>query len=159
MNIIWSGPSTAERNETVGHFVASHIGIERGFEKFASMAVFDGDKMIAGSVYHNWQPESGVIEISSAAVSKRWLTKPVIRAMFSFPFDELGCQLVVLRVSERNTVMCEIATRFGFEAYRIPRLRGSSEAEIIFTLTIENWRSHRVNSKESADGQVHAKSA
>jgi RimJ/RimL family protein N-acetyltransferase len=152
MNIVWSGFRSPERNEVVGGFVASLIGFERGFEKFATMGVFDGNKLIAGSVYHNWQPEAGVVEISSASISRRWLTKPVIKAMFSFPFDKLGCQLVVLRVSERNEVMCGIAERFGFQAYPIPRLRGRDEGEIIFTLTVEQWRGHRVHALGGKNG-------
>lgn len=145
MNTVYAGAQSPELNELIGGFVASVIGLGRGFEKFATMGVFNGDTLIAGSVYHNWQPEAGVVEISSASISKRWLTKPVIRAMFAFPFDHLDCQLVVLRVSQRNHVMCEIAERFGFQAYPIPRLRGRDETEIIFTLTAEQWREHRVH--------------
>ncbi len=69
----------------------------------------------------------------------------MLKAMFGYPFDQLGCQMVVLRVSERNAVMTGIAKRFGFTSHRIPRLRGRDEAEILFTLTDDEWRSHPVN--------------
>lgn len=62
--------------------------------------------------------------------------------MFGYPFDEIGCQMVVIRVSERNAVMIAIAERFGFSPHRIPHLRGRGEAEIIFTLTDNDWRAH-----------------
>lgn len=108
------------------------------------MGLVDGETVVAGVVYHNYYPEGGVIELSSASDDKRWLARPVVKAMFGYPFDQLGCQMVILRVSERNTGMVRIAERFGFTAYRIPRLRGRDEAEIIFTLTEETWRTHRV---------------
>lgn len=107
------------------------------------MAVMDGGKLIAGTVYHNWQPDGGVIELSSASDSKRWLTRPVIHAMFSLPFDQYGCQLCVLRVSERNAPMLRIAKAYGFNEYIVPRLRGRDEAEHILTLTDDQWRGSR----------------
>lgn len=55
--------------------------------------------------------------------------------------------MVVLRVSERNAGMISIAERFGFTRHRIPRLRGRDEAEIIFTLTDNDWRAHPVNQR------------
>lgn len=130
----------------VSAFVANAIpGCGRGFGKCKTIGVEHDGQIVAGIVYHNWNPESGVIELSSASTDRRWLTRPVIKAMFGYPFDQLQCQSVVLRVSERNRVMCEIAERFGFQGHRIPRLRGRDEAEMIFVLTEEDWRAHRVN--------------
>lgn len=40
--------------------------------------------------------------------------------MFGYPFDEIDCQMAVLRVSEENAGMVSIARRFGFTSYRIP---------------------------------------
>lgn len=99
--------------------------------------------MIAGTVYHNWYPANGVIELSSASDSKRWLTRRVIHAMFAFPFSQIGCQLCILRVSERNKPMLRIAKAYGFNEYVIPRLRGRNEAEHILTLTDDQWRGSR----------------
>lgn len=138
------GPQTAGNNELVGDFVSRIIwGVPGRFEKFCTMAVIENDNLIAGTVFHNWQPDEGVIELSSASVSRRWLTKPVIRAMFSLPFDRLGCQLVVLRVSERHTSMCRIARSFGFTEVYIPRLRGRDHGEIIFSYTDDQWNSSK----------------
>jgi len=102
-------------------------------------------ELIAGTVYHNWHPNEGVIELSSFSISKRWLTRPVIRAMFALPFVRLGCQLVVLRVSERNKSMCEIARTFGFTEVYIPRLRGRDHGEFIFSFTDDQWAVSKYN--------------
>ena len=132
------------QNAEVGDFVSRVIWGEPGQISFHStMAVYDNDQLIAATAYHNWTPESGVIELSSAAISKKWLTRPVIRAMFAVPFEMLGCQMVVLRVSNRNTTMVRIAKCFGFEGVLIPRLRGRDEDEWIFTYTNEAWRASR----------------
>lgn len=124
-------------NEAVGFFVCREADIT--IKDFCSMGVFEDGDLIAGTLYHNYHPEYGVIELSSASVSKRWLTKAVINAMFFLPFIRLGCQLVVLRVSERNKTMIGIARKFGFSETYIPRLRGRDEGEFIFSLTDDEW--------------------
>lgn len=127
-------------DELVARFVAACIpGCERGFGPSTAIGWVEDGVLVAGTVYHGYQPEAGAIELSSAGKTPRWLTLPVIRTMFEYPFLGLGCQLVVLRVSERNARMRSIAERFGFTGYRIPRLRGRDEAEIIYTLTVEDF--------------------
>jgi RimJ/RimL family protein N-acetyltransferase len=129
-------------NAAVGFFVCAEAGVV--INDFCSMGVFEDGKLIAGTLYHNYHPESGVIELSSASISKRWLTKATIRAMFWLPFIRLGCQICILRVSERNKTMIGIARKFGFDEVYIPRLRGRDEGEFIFSLTDDAWRAHRV---------------
>jgi RimJ/RimL family protein N-acetyltransferase len=148
VNIIWGGAGDPAKNDAIAGFVAAHIdGCERGFADFTTLGVTEEGRLVAGVVYHNYSPEAGVIELSAAATSKRWLTRPVLKAMFDYAFDEIGCQLAVLRVSEENAGMVGIARRFGFTSHRIPRLRGREEAEIIFTLTDNDWRAHPVNQR------------
>lgn len=103
------------------------------------MGVFDDGALIGGTIYHNWAPENGVIELTSAAVSRRWLSRPVIRAIFDLPFRRFGCQVVVLRVSERNDNMIHIARSFGFDEHFIPRLCGRDEGQFVFTLNDDQW--------------------
>lgn len=139
---------TPVENAKVCAFVNNIIwGGRRGVTEACSMAVFDDDKLIAGTLYHNHYPEEGVIELTSASLSKRWLTRPVINAMFSLPFDVLGCQLVALRVSEKNKSMVRIARSFGFDEVFVPRLRGRDEGEHIFTFTDDAWRKSPYNSE------------
>ncbi|WP_077960835.1 GNAT family N-acetyltransferase [Ensifer adhaerens] len=148
MRIAWGGARDLAANQTIADFVAGQIvGCERGFADFTTMGVLENDALVAGVVFHNYAPEAGVIELSASSTSKRWLTRPVLKAMFGYPFDEVGCQMVVLRVSERNSGMIAIAERFGFSPHRIPRLRGRAEAEIIFTLTDNDWRNHPANQR------------
>ena len=152
MRVIEAGPRSApDLNTAIGRFVCNEIWQgERQVEDFCSIGILDGTTLIAGVLYHNHYPEHGVIELTAASVSKRWLTRPVLRAMFSLPFDRFGCQLIVLRVSERNKPMLRIAEAYGFRLVKVPRLRGRDEAEFICTLTDDDWRSsrfHRVPAK------------
>lgn len=104
------------------------------------MAVYDDAHLLAVVVYHNWDPKAGVIEISGAAESPRWLTRFVLKSLYAYPFDLLGCQMVVQRNAASNARVNGILARLGFRNHRIPRLRGRDEDEIIWTLTVEDWR-------------------
>lgn len=142
--ILASYTNRPEQNAIAAEFVSMAVHGEPGlYQGYCSMSVVHDGKLVAATLFHGFVPSSGVIELSSASTDKRWLTKTVIRAMFGMAFDIIGAQLAVLRISERNTDMVEIARRFGFDMVLIPRLRGRDEAEWICTLTDDQWRSSK----------------
>lgn len=154
MHILWGGGNNPDLNRALGDWCAAQIGLPRPFEDpFTTMGVFDGEKLLCVIVYNNWQPEAGVIEIHGAGLSPRWLTRPVLKAMFAYPFEQLGCQQVIMRVSERNSRLMRMLTAYGFDHVTIPRLRGRDEGERIFWLTDDAWRANGFH-KEHAHGQA-----
>lgn len=133
-----------ELTQAIGDFVSVSIFGKPGrIEKYSAMAVVHDGSLIAGVLYNNWHPDAGVIELHAASTDKRWLTRQVLKSMFAMPFDQLGCQMCALRVSETNAPMIRIAKAYGFKEYVIPRLRGRGEAEHILTLTDDDWRANR----------------
>ena len=80
--------------------------------------------------------------MSAASTTPRWLTRQVLYQMFAHAFIGLGCQAVVLGVSERNERMLKILPRFGFTSHRLPRLRGRDEDEILNILTDDQWKAN-----------------
>jgi hypothetical protein len=107
-------------------------------------------RLRAGFVYHAYNPDAGVIEISGAALDRAWASKDRVRVIFGYPFDFLGCQMVVARTSENNPTPLRIWRALGADEIRIPRLFGRDEAAILTMLTVEQWRSSRFSPK-SAD--------
>lgn len=143
---LWAGSNKPEINAALGDWCAAQIGLPRPFEPpFTTMGVFDGETLIAVMLYNGWQPEAGTIEIHGAGISPRWLTKHVLREMFAYPFHQLGCQMVVMRVSERNSRLLRMLTSYGFDHVTIPRLRGRDEGERIFWLTDDAWKANKFN--------------
>lgn len=130
---------TGDKADSVASWVACRIpGCERGFGLCAAMAVMDGETLLGAVVFHNYSPEAGVMEMSAAADSPRWLTRKTLYAMHDYIFQH--CQLAVMRVSENNKRMLGIAERYGYTPFRIPRLRGRGEAEVILTLGDDEWK-------------------
>lgn len=148
MNIIWGGSREPQLNEALGNWLADQLGFTRPFEPpYSTMGVFDGERLLSVILYNNFHPEAGVVEIHGAGLSPRWLTKPVLWSMFNFPFNDLGCQVVVMRVSERNTRLKRILTTYGFKHVTIPRLRGRDEGERVFWLTDDAWKANGFHTK------------
>lgn len=125
----------------VTRFVGALIpGGERGFDGSSAIGYILDGELIGGTVFHNYDPEAGVVELTTAATNPRWLTRATMHAIFAIPFDQWGCQLVVLRVAEDNDRMVRIARRYGFDGVLIPRLAGRDQGAWIFTLTDDAWR-------------------
>lgn len=144
------------KDEAVSRWVARRIpGCERGFGECRALAVVDEEreKLVGGVVYHNWEPGRQIIEISGASETPRWLTRRVLWAMFHYPFLAIGCQLVVMRVSEENQMwngrgLPRLLKSYGFNEYRIPRLFGRDEGGIVFTLSDDDWKANGFHKKE-----------
>lgn len=127
----------------VARFVAGLITFERGdFGECVGIGVDRDGELIGGFVFHNWSPDAGVIEVSFAGIDGRWLTRPVLHGVFSYAFDQLGCQMVCSRTPATLRRAARIARAYGFKQVTIPRLFGRTEDGIISTLTVEDWRAN-----------------
>lgn len=112
------------------------------------MAVVEDDTLICGIVWHNYEPDAGVIEISAGSTSKRWLTRKTLSAMFGIPFKEWDIQCLVMRVDPKDEALHRMLKSYGFEVFIIPRLRGRDKDEHVFILTDDAWRASKFNKKD-----------
>lgn len=128
-------------NATVGDFVSCRIWGEPGrFGPYCSMGVFDDETLIGGIIYHNYDPEAGVIELSAGSAKTHWMTRSIVRQFMTMPFAVLGCQSVFARHSSDCRHLRRIWSRFGAEEYVIPRMRGRNRPpECIAVVTQEAW--------------------
>jgi RimJ/RimL family protein N-acetyltransferase len=151
-------------NEAVAYFVARLIDdcARSDFGECTAIGVVDNWRLVGGFVFHNYNPGAGVVEVSFAGMHGRWLTRRVLRAAFSYVFDQLQCQLAVARTPASLETALRIARAYGFEQVRVRRLFGRHEDGVISTLTAEAWRSngfHKENAEQGADFLGYAKFA
>ena len=138
MTPIWDDRATG--------WVAHKIwGEGSSFDNARGMAVVSKDAVVAGLVFHNWEPNAGVIEVSAAASDRRWLTRRVATEAMAYAFDGCGCQMVIARHSEQNRAARKIWVALGATETLIPRLYGRNENGIVATLTQEAWRASKFN--------------
>lgn len=121
----------------VVRFVADQIGWAGDFGHCVGLGFLGPDGIEAGFVFHDYQPDFGTIEITGAA--NGWIgTRGKLRAVFGYPFDQLGCQMCLART--QNPRAARIWKRLGAQEYRIPRLFGRGTEGTVLTLTEEAWR-------------------
>ncbi len=148
MDILWGSVREPELNIALGEWCQRKIGLPRPFVSFTSLGVFESGCLLGVAVFHNWDKEAGVIEVSGASESARWLPRPVLFALFSYVFNQLKCQALVMRVAPENTRIQRILRAYGYEETRIKRLRGRDQDDLIFILYDDAWRAngfHREN--------------
>ena len=139
---------TGEERPDVYRQICAYVGEkvwgeDRGFSIGTAMGVFDYDGNLAGAIiFHNYDRWAGTIEISGAAETARWLTRPVLWAMFDYPFNRIGCQAVFMRVDPADRRLRRILTAYGFDYFEIPHLRGKGKPEGVYILSEDDWRAN-----------------
>jgi RimJ/RimL family protein N-acetyltransferase len=137
-------------DEIVSHFVATLIPhCRRGFGPAAkAIGVIDEGRLIAGIVYHNYDPEAGIIEISGAALpGTYWLSRETLRRMFQYPFHGCRCQMVVQRTPADDERLLGVLARYGYAFVTIPRLFGRDRDGVVCLLTREAWENNKFNQR------------
>jgi RimJ/RimL family protein N-acetyltransferase len=136
--------------DVIGPFVASLIPhCRRGFgANIATLGVIRDSQLIAGIVYHNWDPEAGIIEISGAALPRsRWLSRETLRRLYRYPFGVCGCQMVVQRTPADDERLLAILARYNYAFIKVPRLFGRQRDGVLCLLTREAWEANRFNQR------------
>ena len=136
---------SAEVSKFVGLLIP-HVGA-RGFGIAArAIGVIDEEgKLIAGIVYHHYDPPAEIIEISGASTSRRWLTRGTIARMYQYPFMQCGCQMVYQRTPADDEHLLGMLAAYDYTFTMVPRMFGRHRDGVICTLTVEDWQNNRFN--------------
>ena len=134
----------------VSAFVARLIPhCRRGFgHNISTIGVIEVDSgdLVAGIVYHDWNPDAGLIEISAAALpGEPWLSRETIRRMYQYPFLGCNCQMVAQRLPADDERQLFMLARYGFTLIKLPRLFGRERDGVVALLTVEDWASNKFN--------------
>lgn len=128
--IVWNVPEVIP-------FVSELVGCRADFGNCRTAAVVRDGEVIAGVVFHNWSPESEVIEVSAGATSPRWATRETLQGLFGYVFSV--AQTCVARIHEDNERARRLWRSFGAQEYLLPRLRGRKSSEAVLLLTDDAW--------------------
>lgn len=102
------------------------------FGPCAAIAVVSEDgRMMAGVVFHDWQPVPRTMQISAAAVTPRWATQSIVRQLLAYPFMTCGVQKVWTAIEHGNIRAIKFNEGIGLLAEaRLERHFGESDAVI-----------------------------
>lgn len=90
-----------------------HVGAA-GFGPCVAVGIARGDAMAAGVVWHDWQPESGTIQMSGAAETPRWASRGILREIGRYPFGQLGARKVWATTPHTNERAIRFMLGIGF---------------------------------------------
>lgn len=97
---------TAERIE--------HVGAD-GFGTIAGgIGIVSGNRLIAGCVYHDWQPKFGTIQLSLASESPMWARRENIKGLLAYAFDGLDVYKVWTATPSDITAAIRVNKHIGF---------------------------------------------
>lgn len=137
-------------DQIVADFVAKLIPhAHRGFGNATAIGILDEEgRLIAGLVYHNWDPDAGTIEISGAALPRqKWLTRETIARMYQYPFLQIGVQMIVQRTPADDKRLLRQLSVYGYEFVKHRRMFGRNRDGIICSLTYEDWATNKFNQR------------
>lgn len=90
-----------------------HVG-KSGFEKPFGVSITRNGRLLAGIVYHDYQPDHRTIQMSAAATSPMWAHRLTIGVFLSIPFEQLGCFKVWTATPHDNTPAIKVNLKAGF---------------------------------------------
>jgi hypothetical protein len=73
----------------------------------------EGIQLYAGVVYQGYTGKS--IEAHITGFIPGWASKDFLWVIFDYPFNQLGCELVLLQIPSRNRKALAFASRLGFK--------------------------------------------
>lgn len=132
-------------SDEVERFVASLIPrCADGFGPCQAIGVIDGEgRLVAGWVWHGWDPAAETMEFSGAAITSKWMTRAILQELFSYAFERVGCQMVMTRNSTDNKRLHRQLAAYGFTRWDVPRLFGRNEDGVFWTLLDDDWKASR----------------
>lgn len=140
--------------EGVASWVAEripHVG-PRGFSgPVEAIGIATEEELVAGVVYHDYQPACGTMQLSMAAVSPRWATRGNIRALLAYPFDAVKVNKLWTATPSTNARALRFNKGIGFKPEGTLRHQfGPGVHAIISSIMAKEW--HKMPWR-SPDGQ------
>lgn len=112
------------------------------------IGVVDGaGELIAGTIFHGYDPFVKAIEVSCAASTSRWASRAVFRQILRYPFEELLCARVTAVTPRRSPPAATSPRKFleglGFVREGSIRLGFGDDNAIVYGLLADEWRDGR----------------
>jgi RimJ/RimL family protein N-acetyltransferase len=147
--------------EYVRAWVRARIGVMAGADFGASTAlgVMDGNRLIAGAVFHDWQPTFKTIQISCAAETPRWAKRSIFAEILSYPFDQIGVNRVTCITAANDKRTRRFLEGLGMTLEGIGVAAFGERDAASYRLLKSEWEVGRFSLKEREDGKAQSANA
>jgi RimJ/RimL family protein N-acetyltransferase len=106
----------------LNRFVSGWVGRKVGIDDFGpcvALGVERDQELVAGIVYNNLREAN--IEATIASSTPKWCTRSVLRAIFWYPFEQLGVGRLTAITELENDHVRTFLSRLGFQQEGIMR--------------------------------------
>lgn len=109
-------------DDVVAAMVAARIpDMADGFGACKALGVVRRGVLIGGVVYYRYHPSDGDIMASFAFDRPDWCYPQTMRALFDYPFGQLGCRRMTVIVARNNKRSRKVCEGFGFKLEGVMR--------------------------------------
>ena len=136
-------------DDEVAQWIELHIPGTHVLQPCTTIAIVDGDKIIAAVAYNNHQ--DGMLEASIAAVDPRWCNRRVLRAIIADPFVQLRVRRLYAIAAKSNKSTRRFLLRLGFKYEGTGRLLWSETQDACVYSMLRGEAARWI--KETPDGQ------
>lgn len=107
----------------------------------------DAGALIAGVVFHGYDPFVKAVEVSCASSTRMWAKPAVVREILRYPFEQLQLIRVSAATPKRSTSPRRFLENLGFRREGSIRRGFGDDSAIIYGLLAEDWAAHRINQR------------
>lgn len=108
-----------------------------------AIGVVKDGALVAGVVFHGYDPFVKAMEVSCAADTPRWGSPAIFRAILRYPFEQLGCVRVSAVTPRRATSPRRFLEGLGFQREGSIRRGFGTDNAILYGLLAEDWANGR----------------
>jgi RimJ/RimL family protein N-acetyltransferase len=116
-------------DEMVAAMVAARIP-HVSFDRYTALGVVRRGVLIGGAVYHNYVGHD--VQVSIAFDSPGWALPGTLRALFHYPFNQLGCRRMTAMIGRRNKKSRRMCEGLGFKLEGV-HLKGLDGEQDVFS--------------------------
>lgn len=122
------------RDRELAQWAAPRLGYKE-FGPCVAIGVAHKNEIVAVAIYNNYRHPS--IEITFVTSSPRWASAGAIRAIFKYPFYQIGCSRVTAITEDGNNSARKFLIRLGFKQEGILRCAFHDSDGIVYGILRE----------------------
>lgn len=124
-------------SDEIAAWVADRIPHANAFSgPYTAIGVVSGDNLLAGVVFHEYQPDYGNIQVSMAADSPMWARPEIIAELLAYPFGQLRCWMLYTLIPHDNAPALKVNEHIGVKRKTVvPHYFGRKRHAVVCQMT------------------------
>lgn len=129
-----------DQKDRVYAWVKDRMDLQQRPEMCCTIGLEEDGELVAAVIFNQWYHPSISGHIASDG-TKRWANKAFLRAMFDYPFRQLGCRRITAPIAAKNEPAIRFVEKLGFVLEgRLRRALPDGDDRLLFGLLKEDCK-------------------